>query len=285
MADEDRKNGANAATAGGRIRSSRMPGCRRCDFHGFVNPPLVRASTVLFENVDAMLCAPRRPLFLRPDQHADDRGADDGADRARGQRRPARCSCPPGLAAVTTAILVGGAAGQDDPRPRQRLRADAPLLRREPARLRRRDGLLRPADRRRHRRAARRRLRRSSWRRPARTPSRCRTCRPMVAAAQGGRRHDHDRQHLGDAAHLPAARARHRPRDLCRHEIPGRPFRPPDRLDLGQRSDLAGAEAAAHESRHAGRHGGDLADAARAAHHGRAAGAAREERARASRAG
>ena len=71
-----------------------------------------------------------------------------------------------------------GAAGQAHPRARQRLCADAALLRRDPAGLRRRDGLLRPADRRRHRRPARRRLRALPGGARARTPSRCRTCRP-----------------------------------------------------------------------------------------------------------
>ena len=142
-----------------------------------------------------------------------------------------------------------------------------------------RDDLLRSADRRRHRRASRRRLAGSSSRRPARTPSRCRTCRrwsPPRSAAGVTTMIDNTwatpliyrpLEHGIDLALYAGTKYQGGHSDLA------------DRLDLGQRGGLAGAEEAAHDSRPAGRHRGDLADAPRPADHERQARAARAERA------
>ncbi len=86
------------------------------------------------------------------------------------------------------------------------LPADAGVLRRLPRKFRCGDYLLRPADRRRHRRAAAARTRRLSLRRRrVRNPSRCRTSRRSPRSP-----HRHGAvvahgQYLGDAAVLPAA--------------------------------------------------------------------------------
>ena len=182
-------------------------------FHGFVNPPVVRGSTVLFENVDAMHGRAGRPLFLRTDEYADHRGAGGSAEhpRRRGRNR-ARALGP---CRRHHGDPRRSAAGQEDPGPRQRLCADAALLRRKPQRLRRGDDLLRPVDRLGNRRHARRRCRafpggaRLAHLRDAGHSGHGR------AGASGGRHHD-ARQHLGDAADLPAARSRDRPRNLRR---------------------------------------------------------------------
>ena len=52
MADEERKTRAKAAAGWRPDTLVTHAGLSPKDFHGFVNPPVVRASTVLFENVD-----------------------------------------------------------------------------------------------------------------------------------------------------------------------------------------------------------------------------------------
>ena len=66
-------------------------------FHGFVNPPVVHASTVLYPTVDDYLRAPR-PLHLRPARHAHVRGVRRRAGRdrraaMRGRRAAAVRAC------------------------------------------------------------------------------------------------------------------------------------------------------------------------------------------------
>jgi cystathionine beta-lyase len=78
-------------------------------FHGFVNPPLVRASTVLFENSDALLARSGNPypygLTNTPTIEALVKALTllEGA--------AGTVLLPSGLAAVTTAIMAGGRAG------------------------------------------------------------------------------------------------------------------------------------------------------------------------------
>ena len=153
-------------------------------FHGFVNPPLVRASTVLFENVDAMLSR-------------------------RGARYSYGLTNTPTIEALTKALtaLDGAAAGTvlvpSGPRRRDH-RASSSAARPGKKLLvpdnvyapTRRfcdetlpaygvgDRLLRPADRRRHRRPARRRLRRSFLEAPGSHTFEMPDLPPMVAAAK-----------------------------------------------------------------------------------------------------
>jgi cystathionine beta-lyase len=79
-------------------------------FHGFVNPPLVRASTVLFEDVDAMLDRAESRysygLTNTPTIEALSSALDALEDAA------GTVLVPSGLAAVTTAILVAARPGK-----------------------------------------------------------------------------------------------------------------------------------------------------------------------------
>ena len=192
---------------------------------------------------------------------------------------------PSGLAAVTTAILVAARPGKRILVPDNVYAPTRRFCDETPAGIRRGDGLLRPADRRRHRRHARRRLRGCSWKRRARTPSRCRTCRRMVAAARAaGIMTMIDNtwatpliyrplEHGIDLAIYAGTKYQAGHSDLLIGSISANEAAWPALQRLHKNLGIAG------------RHGGDLADAPGAADHGRAAGAARAQRAGRSRAG
>ena len=116
-------------------------------FHGFVNPPVVHASTVLYPTVDDYRGAPR-PLYLRPARHAHVGGVRGraGRDRRAAMRRR-------GAAAVRAGGGIAGAAvGPPGRRPcaghRQCLWADPEVLRHRAQPLRRHHHLFRSADQR-----------------------------------------------------------------------------------------------------------------------------------------
>ncbi len=108
MADEDRKNEANwrADTLLAHAGLSPM------SFHGFVNPPIVRASTVLFENAEAML--ERRDVrYSYGLQNTPTIEALTTALTAlEGPQAAGTVLVPSGLAAVTIAILVAARPGK-----------------------------------------------------------------------------------------------------------------------------------------------------------------------------
>ena len=131
MADEDRKKHANAS---GQLAAGYAPDACRAVADGF---PRLRQSAGR-ARLDGALrerrrdaVAPRRPLLLRPDQHADDRGADDGADRARRAGGGGDGARAVGACRGDRRADRRGAAGKEAAHPRQRLRADPPLLRRD----------------------------------------------------------------------------------------------------------------------------------------------------------
>ena len=108
MADEDRKNHANAKENWRPDTLVTHAGLSPMDFHGFVNPPVVPL-TVLFANANVMLRA-GAPACRRPHQHADDLGL-TSVDLMEGKsgRNGARAV---GLAAVTVRVMVTSRAGR-----------------------------------------------------------------------------------------------------------------------------------------------------------------------------
>ena len=109
-----------------------MPACRRTTSTASSTRRVVRASTVLFENVDAMP-ARRGARYSYGLTNTPTIEALTSALTAL-EGAAGTVLVPSGLAAVTTAHPRRCAARQDDPRPRQRLCADPALLRRDACR-------------------------------------------------------------------------------------------------------------------------------------------------------
>jgi cysteine-S-conjugate beta-lyase len=112
MADEDRKNHANARENWRPDTLVTHAGLSPMDFHGFVNPPVVRASTVLFENADVMLS--RRGaryaygLINTPTIEA----LTTALTAMEGPEAAGTVLVPSGLAAVTVGLMVAAQAGK-----------------------------------------------------------------------------------------------------------------------------------------------------------------------------
>lgn len=108
MADDGRKNRTNWRTDTLLAHAGLDPG----SFHGFVNPPVVRASTVLFENADVMLS--RRGaryaygLMNTPTIEA----LTTALTALEGERAAGTVLVPSGLAAVTVALLTAARPGK-----------------------------------------------------------------------------------------------------------------------------------------------------------------------------
>ena len=172
---------------------------------------------------------------------------------------------PSGLAAVTLALMSCLKAGDhllvtDSVYRPTRQFCDGVLKA-----LRRRDDLLRPGARRRHRGAAAAEHHGGVHRGPgfailrdAGHPGHRR------GGAPARRRRAHG-QHLGDAAAVPAARARRRSRDRGRNQIPVGQLGPAARARVGERPHLAGVAAHLRQLRHVRRTGGRLPGPARLA--------------------
>ena len=116
MADSDRKNGANpqADPHAGRRPDTVVAhaGLDPMRFHGFVNPPIVRASTVLFENVDVMLARHGARYFYGLDNTPTIEALTSALTVLEGEQAAGTVLVPSGLAAVTVAILVGARPGK-----------------------------------------------------------------------------------------------------------------------------------------------------------------------------
>jgi cystathionine beta-lyase len=112
MADEDRKNHANVGENWRPDTLVAHAGLSPMDFHGFVNPPVVRASTVLFENADVMLS--RRGaryaygLINTPTIEA----LTTALTLMEGKEAAGTVLVPSGLAAVTVGVMVAARAGK-----------------------------------------------------------------------------------------------------------------------------------------------------------------------------
>ena len=161
---------------------SSMPGATRAEQHGFVNTPIYRGSTVLYPTTDDLLHR-ARALHLRHQGHADDGGARDAPGRdLAGAAGTVLAPSGPRRGHARADVLPQGrrpSAVTDSVYRPTRHFCDGVL-----EALRRRDDLLRPADRRRHRGAAAAEhdggVHRGAR---ARNPSRCRTSRPSPRSA------------------------------------------------------------------------------------------------------
>ncbi|MCZ7643004.1 MAG: PLP-dependent transferase [Pseudorhodoplanes sp.] len=121
------------------------------EFHGFVNPPVYHASTVLYPNAADLVAHRARYQYGRRGTPTSE--ALENAIRAiEGPLCAGVSLLPSGAAAISTALLSVVAAGDHIPDHRQRLPADPGFRRQHPGPARRRDHLLRSAGRRRHRR-------------------------------------------------------------------------------------------------------------------------------------
>ena len=146
---------------------------------------------------------------------------------------------PSGLAAITTTLLAVLKRRRSSAGLRQRLPSHPQFLQRHARPLRRRDHLFRSADRRRHRQPVQAQHQGGAGRGARlavlRNARHSRDRRGRACA----RRARHRRQHLGDAAVSPLARARRRYQHAGRDQIYRRPFRHHVRHDFGQREGLA----------------------------------------------
>ena len=143
--------------------------------HGFVNTPIYRGSTVLFPTLASLEANAQDFTYGRLGTPTVKALEEAIAELEGGHAHPAHAVGPVGHRRHAARVRLGRRRGA---RLRQRLSADAPLLRSRAEAARRGDHLLRPADRRRDQGPAQRtdqgRVRRV---RPARRPSRCRTFR------------------------------------------------------------------------------------------------------------
>lgn len=111
MADGDRKKHANAES----WRSDTLvthAGLSPMDFHGFVNPPVVRASTVLFENAEAMLSRHGARYAYGLMNTPTIEALTTALTALEGERAAGTVLVPSGLAAVTVAILAAARPGK-----------------------------------------------------------------------------------------------------------------------------------------------------------------------------
>ena len=90
--NDSSKDGRSPHRRGAWRRAWSPPGAIRNAYHGFVNPPVYHASTVLYPNAEDFL-AHRCALPIRPPRHADHGSAGIGAagDRRAALRRRRRC--------------------------------------------------------------------------------------------------------------------------------------------------------------------------------------------------
>ena len=120
--------------------------------HGFVNPPVYHASTVLYPTAEDYLA--RRGALLYGRRGTPTSEALESALRdLEGPDCAGVALLPSGLAAISTALLVGAQRRRPPAGHRQRLSAHAQVLRQRARRYGVDDDVLRPADRRRDRRA------------------------------------------------------------------------------------------------------------------------------------
>src|SRR5436190_8438614 len=112
MADEENKNRANPTVSHRPDTLLTHAGLSPRSFHGFVNPPVVRASTVLFENAEAMMSR-RGARYSYGLTNTPTIEALTGALTAlEGKEAAGTVLVPSGLAAVTTALLTVARPGR-----------------------------------------------------------------------------------------------------------------------------------------------------------------------------
>ncbi len=120
--------------------------------HGFVNPPVHHVSTVLYPSAEDFLARRARYLYGRRGTPTSE-ALENALRTLEGPACAGVALLPSGLAAISTALLSVLARRRPRAGHRQRLPADAQILRQRADALRHRHDLLRPDDRRRHREA------------------------------------------------------------------------------------------------------------------------------------
>ena len=210
--------------------------------HGFVNPAVYHASTVLYPTAEDQVAHRSRYQYGRRGTPTSE--ALEGAlAELEGEKCAGVALMPSGLAAISTALAVGRRQRRPHPGHRQRLPADAQFLRRPVQADGRRDDLLRSADRRGHRASCSSRTpRRCSSRRPARRASRCRTFRRSPRSRTPRARCVLMDNTWATPLYFQRLRQGRRSVDPGRHQIYRRPFRHHVRLRRGQCRATTGAE-------------------------------------------
>ena len=246
------------------------------DYFGFVNPPVVHASTVLYRDAASMAARSQKYTYGTRGTPTTDALA-QAIDALEGSA--GTILVPSGLAAVTVPLLAFLSAGDhllivDSVYHPTRNFADT-MLKRLGVEVEYYDphvgagiaALIRPNTK------------VVFTESPASNTFEVQDIPAIARAARASRRYRHDGQYLGDAAVLPPARPRRRHLDPCGDEISGRPFRHAARHCVGQRGLLGSA---LRDVPYAGllcRARRRLPGVARPAHHGCAAGAPSAQRA------
>jgi cystathionine beta-lyase len=112
MSDEESKNGTNGA---GSYRPDTLlthAGLSPKSFHGFVNPPVVRASTVLFENAETMLSRRGARYSYGLTNTPTIEALTTALTALEGKEAAGTVLLPSGLAAVTVALLTVASPGK-----------------------------------------------------------------------------------------------------------------------------------------------------------------------------
>ena len=257
-----------------------MPAAIRREQHGFVNTPIYRGSTVLYPSADDFMH--RRARYTYGTKGTPTTEALETRLDASSPAPPARCSRPPGLAAVTLALMSCLKAGDHLLVTDSRLPADAPASAtacstRFGVETTYYDPLLGAGI------AALFRPNTTAvfTEAPGSQTFEMQDIPAIAAAAHAARRRRAHGQHLGDAAVLPAARARRRSRDRGRHQVPAR--RTPTCCSGSSRRTQRTWPALRRtfdSFAHVRRAGGRLPRPARPAHHGAAPEGARAAGAR-----
>ena len=112
MTDKDSKNETNGSASYRPDTVLTHAGLSPMDFHGFVNPPLVRASTVLFENADVMLSRRGARYAYGLTNTPTIEALTTALTALEGPEAAGTVLVPSGLAAVTIALLTAARPGR-----------------------------------------------------------------------------------------------------------------------------------------------------------------------------
>lgn len=112
MSDKDSKDGTGAGASHRPDTVLTHAGLSPMDFHGFVNPPLVRASTVLFENAEVMLSRRGARYAYGLTNTPTIEALTTALTALEGQEAAGTVLVPSGLAAVTIALLTAARPGR-----------------------------------------------------------------------------------------------------------------------------------------------------------------------------
>ena len=112
MAEEERKTRAKAASGWRKDTLVTHAGLSPKDFHGFVNPPVVRASTVLFDDVETMSSRRGARYSYGLTNTPTIEALTSALTALEGKPAEGTVLIPSGLAAVTLGLLVAARPGR-----------------------------------------------------------------------------------------------------------------------------------------------------------------------------